>query len=78
MVDLLSASCDATRTAYRLAAVVYHHGAHAQGGHYTCDVWHPAGEWLRMDDENILTITERQVTDAKSDREPYLLFYQIV
>ncbi|RMZ85756.1 hypothetical protein DV737_g472, partial [Chaetothyriales sp. CBS 132003] len=36
---------------YRLAAVIYHHGKNANGGHYTVDIRRQDGrQWIRMDD----------------------------
>ncbi|KAI8822691.1 cysteine proteinase [Fimicolochytrium jonesii] len=61
---------------YRLTAVVYHHGAHAAGGHYTCDVSRQAGgEWLRVDDAAVGSVPEREVVGRKEGRDAYLLFY---
>ncbi|KAJ3159838.1 hypothetical protein HDU88_008716 [Geranomyces variabilis] len=60
---------------YRLFAVVYHHGKHAAGGHYTADVQRSSGEWLRFDDTLIAKIEERDVVAEKKDRQAYMLFY---
>ncbi|KAJ3179155.1 hypothetical protein HDU87_003113 [Geranomyces variabilis] len=60
---------------YRLFAVVYHHGKHAAGGHYTADVQRSSGEWLRFDDTLIAKIEERDVIAEKRDRQAYMLFY---
>ncbi|KAJ2176268.1 hypothetical protein GGF45_003704, partial [Coemansia sp. RSA 551] len=38
---------------FRLTGVIYHHGSHASGGHYTCDIQRPGGEWLQFDDVDI-------------------------
>jgi len=62
---------------YRLFAVVYHHGKHAAGGHYTCDLQRANSEWLRIDDTSIEKITSNMLLEARSDRLAYILFYQV-
>jgi ubiquitin carboxyl-terminal hydrolase 10 len=62
-------------------AVVYHHGKHATGGHYTIDVLRQDhSEWVRIDDTHIEPVTEKDVTahekHAKLDKTAYLLFYR--
>lgn len=61
--------------------VVYHHGQSAQGGHYTCDVYHSASsKWLRIDDSLITTVAEESVlrsgVQQGHNRVAYLLFYR--
>lgn len=72
--------------------VVYHHGRHATGGHYTVDVLRQDGSsWIHIDDTIFNSITPEQVymsensrgqTTASSwaqkghDGLAYLLFYQ--
>lgn len=52
----------------RLFTVVYHHGRHATGGHYTVDVLRQdSSEWIRIDDTNIEPVTEDQVVTITSD-----------
>jgi len=63
---------------YQLFAVSYHHGNTATGGHYTCDVLHSSGDWLRLDDTIVTKINHSKVTDEKPDRVAYLLFYRQV
>ncbi|KAJ3145087.1 hypothetical protein HDU86_001158 [Geranomyces michiganensis] len=65
----------APQALYRLFAVVYHHGKHAAGGHYTADVQRSSGEWLRFDDTLIAKISETDVLGEKRDRQAYMLFY---
>ncbi|KAI8322330.1 cysteine proteinase [Martensiomyces pterosporus] len=63
---------------YKLTGVIYHHGSHASGGHYTCDVLRSANEWLRFDDVDIDCLSS--VDDAleeKKDRTAYILFYTV-
>ncbi|CAE6530555.1 unnamed protein product [Rhizoctonia solani] len=66
---------------YQLYGVVYHHGKHATGGHYTIDVLRQDhSEWVRIDDTHIEPVTEKDVTahekHAKLDKTAYLLFYR--
>ncbi|KAF8604640.1 UCH-domain-containing protein [Ceratobasidium sp. AG-I] len=66
---------------YHLYGVVYHHGKHATGGHYTIDVLRQdLSEWVRIDDTYIESVTEKDVTahekHAKLDKTAYLLFYR--
>ncbi|KAG9016020.1 hypothetical protein FRB90_003812 [Tulasnella sp. 427] len=47
---------------YQLFGVVYHHGKHATGGHYTVDVLRQdQSEWIRIDDTTIDPIKEDDV-----------------
>ncbi|KAL6774158.1 hypothetical protein ACKKBG_A23965 [Auxenochlorella protothecoides x Auxenochlorella symbiontica] len=57
---------------YKLIATVSHRGAESSSGHYTADVLHPSGRWLRFDDGDVLGVSSQQVF---TDR-PYLLLYQ--
>lgn len=66
---------------YHLYGVIYHHGKHATGGHYTIDVHRQDhSEWVRIDDTHIEPVTEKDVTahekHAKLDKTAYLLFYR--
>ncbi|CAE6472937.1 unnamed protein product [Rhizoctonia solani] len=66
---------------YQLYGVVYHHGKHATGGHYTIDVLRQdQSEWVRIDDTHIEPVTEKDVIahekHAKADKTAYLLFYR--
>ena len=58
------------------APVIYHHGQQATGGHYTCDVLHPCGDWLRIDDSKVEDVTPNEVLASKPDRVAYVLFYE--
>ncbi|KAJ1959782.1 hypothetical protein IWQ62_004481 [Dispira parvispora] len=70
------ASRPAQPLVYNLAAVVYHHGRHLSGGHYTCDVLQANDQWLNIDDVTIQQIPPEQVvTQGYEDRLPYVLFY---
>ncbi|KAJ2542166.1 hypothetical protein IWW35_005658 [Coemansia sp. RSA 1878] len=63
---------------FRLTGVIYHHGSHASGGHYTCDIQRPGGEWLQFDDVDIESLESVDaVLKEKSDRTAYILFYTI-
>lgn len=63
---------------YRLFAVVNHHGRGTEGGHYTCDCLESIdrGTWIHMDDTDLRRTTTSSVLAEKSDRKPYLLFYE--
>lgn len=64
---------------YRLSAVVYHHGRHAEGGHYTCDVVvNEDRQWLHIDDTVIDAVKDETVVGEHQDRLAYLLFYERV
>jgi ubiquitin carboxyl-terminal hydrolase 10 len=72
--------------------VLYHHGPHASGGHYTLDVLHPNRDntlpparpreaWIRIDDELVCDIKPEEVfvqKDEEGGRCAYLLFYRRV
>ncbi|CAO3624853.1 unnamed protein product [Cunninghamella echinulata] len=68
---------------YQLFGVVYHHGTSAGGGHYTCDIKRQNGEWLHIDDTNIVPVKEEDVlvteqntrTNEPTDQNAYILFY---
>ncbi|KAJ1927348.1 hypothetical protein IWQ60_003018 [Tieghemiomyces parasiticus] len=61
---------------YDLSAVVYHHGRHLTGGHYTCDIMQAPESWLNIDDTKIERISPAEViTQGYDDRLPYVLFY---
>lgn len=61
---------------YKLHAIVYHHGRHAAGGHYTAAVHHgnPCG-WVHFDDNQIKTINMNENKHLEGS-VPYLLFYE--
>lgn len=79
--DILSNNAKSRNAAvsrnYKLCAVVYHHGKHAAGGHYTAAVHHgnPFG-WINFDDNNIKPVNVNQVTKYNRGCVPYLLFYE--
>ena len=58
--------------------VVYHHGKTATGGHYTCDVHHPAaGGWVRADDSLVKLVPEEFVLKTgNQSKVAYILFYR--
>ncbi|RKP39501.1 hypothetical protein BJ085DRAFT_23111, partial [Dimargaris cristalligena] len=61
---------------YDLLAVVYHHGRHLTGGHYTCDILQSKSQWLNIDDTAIKRIAhETVITQGSDDCLPYVLFY---
>jgi len=61
---------------YKLHAIVYHHGRHAAGGHYTAAVHHgnPCG-WVHFDDNQIKAINMNENKHLEGS-VPYLLFYE--
>lgn len=77
--DILSNSKNAALNnvrRYKLHAIVYHHGRHAAGGHYTAAVHHgnPFG-WIHFDDNQIKTINMNETKHLEGS-VPYLLFYE--
>lgn len=64
---------------YKLIGVVYHHGANAQVGHYTCDVWRSEDkEWVRIDDTVLKSVSENEVLNGgaeESIKSAYILMY---
>jgi ubiquitin carboxyl-terminal hydrolase 10 len=55
---------------YRLTAVVYHHGKHASGGHYTADVLRQdEREWIRLDDTNIRRVRSEDVAEGGAEED---------
>ncbi|CAK7339392.1 unnamed protein product, partial [Dovyalis caffra] len=59
---------------YELVATVTHHGREPSKGHYTADVCHSNGQWLRFDDASVTTITTSKVLHDQA----YVLFYKQV
>lgn len=56
---------------YRLIGVVYHHGKHASGGHYTVDVRRQEGrEWIRLDDTVIHRVRAEDVAGEGGEEDP--------
>ncbi len=73
------------RPRYRLFGIVYHHGRHASGGHYTVDVLRQDGHsWLHIDDtlfhpipaEHVVRNAASANKDHGHDGLAYLLFYR--
>ena len=59
---------------YRLIGVIYHHGKHASGGHYTVDIRRQDGlEWIRLDDTLIRRIRHEDVAEGGSEEDPKIL-----
>jgi ubiquitin carboxyl-terminal hydrolase 10 len=56
---------------YKLFAVISHWGKTGIGGHYTCDVLQPNGDWLHFDDASVSKVT----LDTVLHRPAYLLMY---
>ncbi|KAI3716682.1 hypothetical protein L1987_67724 [Smallanthus sonchifolius] len=57
---------------YELVATVTHHGREPSKGHYTSDILHPSGKWLRYDDASVITIPTHEVLHDQA----YVLFYK--
>mmetsp|Transcript_22884 Transcript_22884/g.55533 ORF Transcript_22884/g.55533 Transcript_22884/m.55533 type:complete len:122 (-) Transcript_22884:3747-4112(-) len=56
---------------YALSAVVVHHGASAQVGHYTAFTKTSGGTWYLKDDEFV----QRSSQAVATNQQAYLLFY---
>ena len=59
---------------YELVATVTHHGREPSKGHYTADVRHSNGQWLRFDDSSVTAIATSKVLHDQA----YVLFYEQV
>ncbi|KAM0008901.1 putative ubiquitinyl hydrolase 1 [Helianthus debilis subsp. tardiflorus] len=57
---------------YALVATITHHGREPSKGHYTADVLHPSGKWLRFDDASVDSIPTNKVLHDQA----YVLFYK--
>lgn len=76
--DILSNNKNPNTTRrYKLHAVVYHHGKHAAGGHYTASVHHgnPFG-WIHFDDNHVKSVNMTDMVKHQQGSVPYLLFYE--
>lgn len=61
---------------YKLFAIVFHHGAHAAGGHYSAVVYHPYIQcWINCDDDKVTSVDDKSVMKHIPGRSAYLLFY---
>ena len=59
---------------YRLIGVIYHHGRHASGGHYTVDIRRQDGqEWIRVDDTLIRRVRSEDVAEGGAEEDPKIL-----
>ncbi|KAL4592195.1 hypothetical protein LXL04_005182 [Taraxacum kok-saghyz] len=57
---------------YELVATITHHGREPSKGHYTADVMHQSGKWLRYDDASVVGINTNKVLHDQA----YVLFYK--
>ncbi|KAI3687794.1 hypothetical protein L1987_81497 [Smallanthus sonchifolius] len=57
---------------YELVATITHHGREPSKGHYTADIFHPSGKWLRYDDASVDSIPTSKVLHDQA----YVLFYK--
>jgi ubiquitin carboxyl-terminal hydrolase 10 len=77
LAEVIRKKLSAAQRTYRLFSVIYHHGKHATGGHYTCDVYHHGLDgWLRFDDSLIKRVSEQQVLKHVAGRVAYLLYFK--
>lgn len=67
---LVSPSAEGRR--YELVATITHHGREPSKGHYTADILHPSGKWLRYDDASVIAIPTNKVLHDQA----YVLFYK--
>ncbi|RKP03172.1 hypothetical protein CXG81DRAFT_17237 [Caulochytrium protostelioides] len=61
----------------QLAAVIYHQGKRAEGGHYTCDVRVQGGTWLTFNDTQVTRTTLKAIMTESHERQVYLLIYTL-
>ncbi|KAI8870891.1 cysteine proteinase, partial [Ramicandelaber brevisporus] len=73
--DCLTTHSAASAGGYQLVGVVYHHGAVAAAGHYTCDVMTNGRTWLHFDDTEVTPVHRDDVVSDESAESAYLLFY---
>lgn len=57
---------------FELVATITHHGREPSKGHYTADILHPSGKWLRYDDASVVAISINKVLHDQA----YVLFYK--
>ena len=79
--DMMSAvgTTLAAERRYHLFGVVYHHGSHATGGHYSAMVYHPYIQcWVNADDDKMTHLDDNAVLKHVPGRSAYLLFYKQV
>ena len=57
---------------YELVATITHHGREPSKGHYTADILHPSGKWLRYDDASVIAIPTNKVLHDQA----YVVFYK--
>ena len=79
--DMMSAigTTLAAERRYHLFGVVYHHGSHATGGHYSAMVYHPYIQcWVNADDDKMTHLDDTAVLKHVPGRSAYLLFYKQV
>ncbi|KAK1429517.1 hypothetical protein QVD17_11727 [Tagetes erecta] len=57
---------------YELVATISHHGREPSKGHYTADILHSSGKWLRYDDASVDSIPTSKVLHDQA----YVLFYK--
>ncbi|XP_076947042.1 ubiquitin carboxyl-terminal hydrolase 24-like [Bidens hawaiensis] len=57
---------------YELVATITHHGREPSNGHYTADILHSSGKWLRFDDSSVDSIS----TNKALHDQAYVLFYK--
>ena len=78
ITDAMLSPCskNVTERNYKLFAIVFHHGAHAAGGHYSAVVYHPYIQcWINCDDDKVTSVDDKSVMKHIPGRSAYLLFY---
>ncbi|EDK46497.1 hypothetical protein LELG_04678 [Lodderomyces elongisporus NRRL YB-4239] len=78
--QILSAEAQASVSTYQLSSVVYHHGANADTGHYTSDIYdYELKQWWRIDDTIVNSIKANEVLNSGNDensKNAYILVYE--
>lgn len=66
-----------SQTRYELQAIVRHHSAVAEYGHYVCDILQPDGSWVVYNDSDARPCGSRPFEREDRMREGYMFFYKL-
>ncbi|KAG1458479.1 hypothetical protein G6F56_006393 [Rhizopus delemar] len=74
MAPYLSPEMLVQSAVYKLYGVLVHEGSSCDSGHYYAYVKAPSGNWLMINDDYVVTVTEEEVLRQKA----YMVFYEQV